>query len=89
MDRTDAVVAISGMVAGVLVMCAIVWGLVEHAKARYRQKGSDPLLAGDVAALRDRVDLLQQQLVEAQERIEFAERLLAQGRPDNALPRVK
>lgn len=40
-----------------------------------------PNLVREVAGLRDRVEHLEQQLLDAHERIDFAERLLAQGRP--------
>lgn len=43
-------------------------------------------LAGDVDALRDEVSGLRRELEEAQNRIDFTERLLAQSRPQGKLP---
>jgi len=81
MDRTAALVAIFGMVSGVLIVWAIAWGVVEH--ARHRRAGELPAgVADDMVALRDQVDQLRQQLGEAQERIDFTERLLTQGQGD-------
>jgi hypothetical protein len=87
MDRAEALVAIAGMITGVLVISAIVWGVVEHARVKLRGERGNPALAGELAALREQVDLLQQQVAETQERLDFTERLLAQGRTDTALGR--
>ncbi len=44
------------------------------------------LLRGEVADLRHELDGVRHELAEAQERIDFTERLLAQGRPSEQLP---
>ena len=80
MDEAHAIVAIAGMITGILTTGAIVWGIVQFAKARHQGAGRDLELAGEVAALRDQVDTMQHQLMEAQERIDFTERLLTKGR---------
>jgi hypothetical protein len=80
MDPGQAIVAIAGMITGLLTIGAIVWGVVQFARVRQHGKLVDPGLSNEVAALRDQVDALQQQLYETQERLDFTERLLTQGR---------
>lgn len=51
--------------------------------------GQDPALAGEVAQLRTRVaelEAMQHRVMELEERVDFAERLLAQGRSAERLP---
>ena len=79
-NGANAVVAIAGMITGLLITGAIVWGIVQLVRIRYQAKLADPGLSGEVAQLRDHVDLLQQQLSETQERLDFTERLLTRGR---------
>ncbi len=57
------------------------WGCVKIAKikAQSRAAGADPETAGRLQALEQEVGTLRQEMVEAQERLDFAERLLAQG----------
>ena len=80
MGPFDALVPIAGMITGVLMTGAIVWGIVQFARLRQQGKLADPGLSHEVAALRDQVDAMQQQLYETQERLDFTERLLTQGR---------
>lgn len=80
MDPGQAIVAIAGMITGLLTTGAIVWGVVQFARARHQGRLADPDLHNEVAALRDQVEQLQQQLYETQERLDFTERLLTQGR---------
>jgi len=87
MEATQAVVAVAGMLTGVLIAWAIAWGVVQHARAQVHGKPADPALAGDVAALRDQMEGLQQQLLEAHDRLDLAERMLSQGRVPDQLPR--
>jgi hypothetical protein len=87
MNNAEAMVAIFGMIAGVLVTWGIAWGIVAGIKARYASRNSDPSLEGEIAALRDQVDQMQHQLAEVHERIDFTERLLSQARPAEQLPR--
>jgi hypothetical protein len=49
---------------------------------------ADPALDRELTALRDHMDAMQQQLHEAQERLDFTERLLAQQRTPEQLPRA-
>ena len=87
MNDTGAMVAIFGMITGVLVTWGIAWGIVSGVRARYASRNSDPGLEGELAALRDQMDQMQHQLAEAHERIDFTERLLSQPRPAEQLPR--
>jgi hypothetical protein len=79
MGNAQALVAIAGMLTGLLTIGAIIWGVVQYARVR-QGAPADHALAGDVAQLREQVNDLQHQLMDAQERIDFTERLLTQGR---------
>ncbi len=89
MDPRETIVAIAGMITGIIVVSAIVWGVVTGLRAQANARGrlSDPALDQELTALRDHMDAMQQQLNEAQERIDFTERLLAQSRAPEQLPR--
>jgi hypothetical protein len=65
------------------------WVAVKIVKiqAQSRAAGADPDTAGRLQALEQEVGALRQELVEAQERLDFAERLLAQHTPDRIEPR--
>lgn len=71
-------IPIFGMLTGVVTTGAIVWGIVQIVRIRTRSHGS-PELEAEVNALREQVDMLQQQIGETVERLDFAERLLARG----------
>ncbi len=90
MEPDKSVVAIWAMTSGIITISVIVWGVVQGLRARANARGRlpDPALEQEVSALRDHVDALQQQLNEAQERIDFAERMLAQQRTPEQLPRA-
>jgi hypothetical protein len=81
-DKYAFLVAIFGMISGTLIVWAIAWGVVEH--SRHRRAGELPAgVSDDLAGLQDQVDQLRQQLGEAQERIDFTERLLTRGRDES------
>lgn len=83
-------IPIFGMITGVIISAAFFWGLVKVAQSpvgealarriQGRHGGPDPEVLAEVSLLRDQVEALQNQLNEAQERIDFTERLLTQGR---------
>jgi hypothetical protein len=64
------------------------WVAVKIAKiqAQSRSAGADPDTAGRLHALEQEVGTLRQEMVEAQERLDFAERLLAQHPADRLNP---
>jgi hypothetical protein len=64
------------------------WGAVKIAKihAQSRAAGADPDTAGRLQALEQEVGTLRQEMVEAHERLDFAERVLAQHTPDRLDP---
>ena len=66
------------------VVAIAAWGAVKVAKimAASRTAGADPDAAGRLQALEHEVGALRQDMSEAQERLDFAERLLAQHPPD-------
>ena len=86
-------IPILGMVTGMLSVAVIGFAVVKVAHSPIGQAlarriggraGSDAdndALRGEVAELRETVGDLQHRLVEAEERLDFSERLLAQGRP--------
>jgi len=85
-----AFIPLFGMLTGLIITGLFFWGVVQVARSpigqalarrlqgRYAQ--ADPELTSEVAALREHVDILQQQLSETQERLDFTERLLTRGR---------
>ena len=89
MTEADAIVAIAGMITGIIIVSAVVWGVLQgiRAQANAKSRLPDPALEQEMSALRDHVDAMQQQLNEAQERIDFTERMLAQQRAPDQLPR--
>lgn len=56
-------------------------------EAKMRDSGGPP--SGDVEQLRSEVDELRGQLAEVQERLDFAERMLARSREADRLPPVR
>ena len=86
----QVVVPVFGMLTGMVVIGTMTYGLVRIARSwaegRKAVAGTDPDLLAAVQALRDQVDSLQHQLAETQERVDFTERLLAQGKAPEQLP---
>jgi hypothetical protein len=92
----EAAIPLFGMMTGLIITGLFFWGIVQVSRGpvgqaigrrlQGRHAQGDPELIAEVAALRDQVDALQQQLVETQERVDFAERMLT-GRQANQLPR--
>ena len=89
-------IPIFGMLTGIVTTGLFFWGVIQVARSPIGQAlgrrilgrhghTEDPELLAEVAALRDQVDTLQQQLIETQERVDFTERLLARGRQTNQL----
>ena len=76
----ELAIPIFGMITGLITTSAIVWGIVQIVRMRSHGPSAGAELFTEVAALRDQVEALQQQLLDAQERIDFTERLLTQGR---------
>lgn len=89
-------IPVAGMFTAIFTVGVVAWCVVQVARGPVGQAigrrlqgrhGADPELAQEVAALRDQVDILQQQLMETQERVDFTERLLSKGRAPESLPR--
>jgi hypothetical protein len=77
---------LTGMVTMVLIGVTIVkvsQGPIGQAIARrlHGKAGPDPELLDEVSQLRDQVAGLEQRLIENEERLDFAERLLSSGTP--------
>jgi hypothetical protein len=65
-------------------ICGIIFSSLERMaqhKAKAAGGGDIAELSGRVQALEGEMDGMRQQLIETQERLDFAERLLAQGEP--------
>ena len=74
--------------AGVFIPIAAIlaWGAVRIATSQAETKrAADPHVSDRLQSLENEVGSLRQELGEAQERIDFAERLLAQQRPPERL----
>ena len=84
----DAIVPIFGMMTGLAVTLGLGWAMVKvfhgpvgQALARRiagRGATADPDLLAEVEALRQQLEQIQQRLLDAEERLDFSERLLAQ-----------
>ncbi|HMV32118.1 MAG TPA: hypothetical protein PKA50_08355 [Gemmatimonadales bacterium] len=82
MDPGQAIVAIAGMLTGIITTGVIAWAIVQGLRARYRGVTLSPQVEEELAALREQVDGLQQALAETQERVDFTERLLTRGQAE-------
>ena len=70
------------LAAVVIILVAAIgtWGAVKIAKIKAQSRvAADPDTAAHLRALDQEVGTLRQEMVETQERLDFAERLLAQG----------
>ena len=87
-------IPIFGMITGILMTAGLIFGVVKIMQGpvgiaisrRIHGHAGDDDLRNEVAMLRDHVEQLQQELGEAQERIDFTERLLARGSEAGRLP---
>jgi hypothetical protein len=70
------------------ITAIVVFGAIKVAKimAGSRAGGADPDTAGRLHALEQEVGVLRQDIGEAQERLDFAERVLAQHPPERLDP---
>jgi hypothetical protein len=66
------------------IVAIAAWGAVKIAtvQANARAVGSDPQVIRRLEAMEDEIGMLRRELSEAQERIDFTERLLTQKRSD-------
>lgn len=83
MSDAEVIVSLGGMLTTIIGTIAISWAVVQGIRIRAQVKVGPSDTARAVADLEERVDQLQQQLIEAHERIDFTERLLARGRDSN------
>jgi hypothetical protein len=83
----EVLIPISGMITGILTVGFMSWAVVAIARGPLGQalsrrilgRHQDGDLAQEVMALREQVEDMQHQLVDAQERLDFTERLLTRG----------
>ena len=89
-------IPIFGMLTGMVMTVAVIFGLVQLTKGpvgqalarriQGRAGETDADVRAELADLRDQVEALRGTLDEAQERLDFAERMLSQPRPLDRLP---
>lgn len=91
-------VPLFGMITGLIITGLFFWGAVQVFRGPVGQAigrrihggqgdATTPEVLEELRHLHEQVDVLQQQLLETQERVEFTERLLSQGRAPESLPR--
>lgn len=83
-------IPIFGMITGIVTTGLFFWGVVQMARSpigqalarriQGRHAEADGELLADMAAMRDQMEYLQQQVTETQDRLDFTERMLAQQR---------
>lgn len=79
MSDAEVIISLAGMLTTLIGTIAISWAVVRVIQIKSQAKATLPETARAVADLEERVDQLQQQLIEAHERIDFTERLLTRG----------
>jgi len=92
----DTLVPIFGMITGLITTGLLFWGIVKLAQSQVgsalarriqgHSGGADAEFAAELNYLRDQLDGLRHELTETQERLDFAERMLAKGRTPERLP---
>jgi hypothetical protein len=76
----EVIIPLAGMLTSIIGTVAISWAVVRVIQVKSQARMGPPETARALADLEERVDQLQQQVVEAHERIDFTERLLTRGR---------
>ncbi len=77
-----------GVLIPIVAIGAWAWVRTAKLKAETHAPGMDSETSGRLDALEQDVGSLRQELSETQERLDFAERLLAQRKPDGLSPPV-
>ena len=90
-------VPIFGMATGIITTAIFFWAVVRVSQSQIGaaiarwiasySKAGGPDLSAEVMALREQVEVLQQQLAETHERLDFTERVLARGQAADQLPK--
>ena len=78
-----------GVLIPIVAIGAWAWVRTAKLKAESRSPGLDSEASGRLEALEHEVGSLRHELGETQERLDFAERLLAQRKPDELNPPAK
>jgi hypothetical protein len=90
-DRVSEMVMMTLVLVGVVVIAVKVFGPIARAWARKLEgKTGDPQILADLDQIREQlgeVDSLRARVAELEDRIEFTERLLAQRKDQDLLPR--
>jgi cell division protein FtsB len=85
-DAIAPLIALFGVGTMILIGMKLRYSHVRHTRVERAGREEIAQLAEDVAALRDEIQVLRQDVTEMYERLEFTERVLAQGRPQDRLP---
>lgn len=86
----ERVILAAVFVVGIIVAGIVLWPVIRAFARRIEGKAIDPAMQQEVEQLRARVSELEQmhsRVAELEERVDFSERLLAQGRESAAIER--
>lgn len=89
-QRNEMILAVLGIILGFIVVVKIFAPLTRALVRKLEGKAAPPELQAEVDQLRDQiaeVEPLRHRVLELEERVEFAERLLAQRKDQDLLPR--
>jgi hypothetical protein len=82
MDPGSAILGIAVMAGLVMITGLVTRSIIQFARLRAESRQGGPEVLGEIAGLREQVDELRHQLIETQERLDFTERLLTQGKSE-------
>jgi len=96
--QLETVVPIMGMITGIITTALFFWGVVKVAQSpvgaafakriQGHHADPDPGLASDVAELQEQLETVRRELADVHERLDLTERILAQSRAPDQLPRA-
>ena len=85
----DGVAAVILLLAAGLLAAVLIWPLIRAIARRIEGGGASAEMQAELEALRERVRVLEDvppRMAELEERVEFTERIVAQGRESDRLP---
>ena len=85
----DGVAAVVLLIAAGLMAAALLWPLIRAIARRIEAGGANAEMQAELESLRERVRMLEEmppRMAELEERVDFTERIVAQGREPDRLP---
>ncbi len=85
----EGVAAVILLLGAGLIVAALIWPLIRAIARRIEGGGANAELQAELETLRERVRLLEEvppRMAELEERVDFTERIVAQGREPDRLP---